>query len=387
MLSASEQLSHLLRGASEVKGAETLEAALRGRRPVVAKLGIDPTAPELHLGHAVVLQKLRQFQDFGHQAVLIIGDATAAVGDPSGRDATRPMLSESQIQENVRRLRTQIGKVLLTRDDRLEVAYNSQWFHDAEFEELLGMFSVVTVQQLLQRDTFRKRMENGQPISLQEMIYPVMQAWDSVEVNATVELGGQDQLFNCMLGRDVMQAKGMQPQTVLLMPILTGIDGSQKMSKSLNNHVPLAGDPYDMYGRVMSVPDALLPQWCRLLFDAEANTADPFATKKRLAYEIVARFHSADLAEGAADRFDRVFSKREQPDDVAKVAFASHPRLLDVLTASGMASSRTQARKLIEGGGVRVNGEKIGDPNHVVDLEISPVVQVGRRQFVKVEQG
>src|SRR5690242_4446259 len=305
----------LARNAVECLPAGALEARLKEGRPLRVKLGIDPTSPDLHLGHTVVLQKLRDFQDAGHTVVLIVGDYTARVGDPSGRSATRPVLSGEEIEANAQTYLEQAGHVL-SAGERLEVRRNSEWL-DMPMEDLFRLVRTVTVAQLLERDDFAKRMAAAQPVSLLELLYPVLQGYDSVAVRADVELGGTDQTFNLLMGRAVQAAYGQPPQVVLTMPLLTGLDGTLKMSKSFGNQIGITEPPEEMYGKTLSIQDAQLAAWYELLL-GRAVPADvgPRDAKRALAREIVARFHGASAAAEAEAAFDRVFIAREIPDDV-----------------------------------------------------------------------
>jgi tyrosyl-tRNA synthetase len=398
----SRSLEALLSGAAEVIPVEELRERLAGGRPLRVKLGIDPSRPDLHLGHAVVLRKLRQFQDLGHTAVLIIGDFTGLVGDPTGQSETRPMLTAEEMDENARSYLEQAGKVLDL--ERAEVRSNSEWLAGLTFADVIGLAEHLTVARLLERDDFSERYRAGKPISLVEFLYPLMQSYDSVAVKADVEMGGTDQTFNLLVGRDIQRGFGQEPQVVFTMPLLTGTDGVRKMSKSFGNHVGLTEPPEEQFGKVMSIPDELIGQWFRLctLLDLgeveilEQGLADgslhPADQKRRLAREIVALYNGEDAARAAEQRFHRVHREREIPEEVEEVAIPSDalrdgkvwlPRLI---AATGLASSNAEARRLIEQGGVRLDGEPLANP----DAEFVPeqlsgrVLQVGRRRFVRL---
>ncbi len=400
------QLDRLLPGAADViprdELAHKLERAAAEGRELRVKLGIDPSAPDIHLGHAVVLRKLRTFQDLGHTAVLIVGDFTGRIGDPSGRSETRPMLSPDELDANARSYFEQVGRVLDM--ERAEVTRNSEWLAPLTFADVARLASSVTVAQLLERDDFAARLREGIPISLQEFLYPLMQGYDSVAVRADVEMGGTDQTFNLLVGRALQRAHGMEPQVAFTMPLLAGVDGTRKMSKSYGNQVGLAEPPEEQFGKVMSIPDEVMAEWFRLCtglgpdeVDAvERGLADgtlhPGEQKRRLAREIVRLYHGEEAAGEAEDRFDRVFRAHEIPDDVPEAAVPSEAveggrvYLPKVLVATGLASSNSEARRLLEQGGVRLDGEQITDPNAEVSAAdlAGKVLQVGRRRFVRL---
>lgn len=397
------ELEVLLSGAAEVIPVEELEQKLGVRRPLRVKLGIDPSRPDLHLGHAVVLRKLRQFQDLGHTAVLIIGDFTGLVGDPTGQSETRPLLTPEELEKNARTYLEQAGKVLDMKG--AEVRRNSEWLAQLAFADVIGLAEHLTVARLLERDDFSERYRAGKSISLVEFLYPLMQGYDSVAVQADVEMGGTDQTFNLLVGRDIQRAHGQAPQVVFTMPLLTGTDGVRKMSKSFGNHIGLTEPPEEQFGKVMSIPDELIGSWLRLCTLVEPADADavergladdslhPAEQKRRLAREIVALYNGEEAARDAEERFDRVHKKREIPEDVEEVEIPPAalrdgkvwlPRLM---SAAGLASSNSDARRLIEQGGVRLDGQPVSDP----DAEFSQgelsgrVLQVGRRRFVKLK--
>ncbi|MCW3011214.1 MAG: tyrosine--tRNA ligase, partial [Solirubrobacterales bacterium] len=325
----AESAAFLSRNVVDALPARALEARLaacaREGRPLRAKLGLDPTAPDLHLGHTVVLQKLREFQDLGHKVVLIVGDYTARVGDPSGRSQTRPALSGEQIDANAETYKEQAFKVLRSEPELLEVRRNAEWL-DMSMVELFRLARTTTVAQLLERNDFSKRFAGGSPISVLELLYPLMQGYDSVAIAADVELGGTDQTFNLMLGRDVQRAYGMAEQSVMTLPILPGVDGVQKMSKSLGNHVGVTEPPGDMYGKTLSLPDAAMPQWFELLaVEAPPAGTGPRDAKRALARALVTRFHSEEAATAAEAQFDRLFVDRGVPDEIDPWALPAAP--------------------------------------------------------------
>jgi tyrosyl-tRNA synthetase len=377
----------LSRNAVDVLPKGALEARLNEGRPLRVKLGLDPTARDLHLGHTVVLQKLREFQDLGHTVVLIVGDYTARVGDPSGRSATRPVLSPEEIDAHARTYIDQVGKVLL-HDERLEVRKNSEWLQ-MEMEDLFRVVRTVTVAQLLERDDFAKRFAASEPISLLELLYPVLQGYDSVAVEADVEMGGTDQTFNLFMGRALQQSFGQKPQVVLTMPLLAGLDGEQKMSKSYGNAIGITEPPGEMYGKTLSIPDALLASWYDLLLGRPVPAdVSPRDAKRALAREIVTRFHGAAAAAEAEAGFDRVFIAHEIPDEIPEHVFAANGDLVHLpeLVAAAFGGSRSEARRKLSQGGVKLDGERMpAEPLDVPASELDGrVLQLGKRQFARL---
>ena len=358
MGSPSDDASRLIRNATEALPAgalaERLGVVAREGRPLRAKLGLDPTAPDIHLGHTVVLQKLREFQDLGHKVVLIVGDYTARVGDPSGRSTTRPQLSPAQIDANAGTYQRQAATVLRTEPELLEVRRNGEWL-DMRMDELFSLARTATAAQLLERKDFATRLAAGTPISILELLYPLLQGYDSVAVEADVELGGTDQTFNLMLGRDIQRAYGRPEQSVLTMPLLPGIDGEQKMSKSLGNHIGVTDPPGEMYGRTLSLPDAAMATWWSLLGVGDPpEGASPRDSKRALARGIVERYHGAEAAREAEADFDRRFVERGIPDDVTEHPVVVGERGVDLpaLIADAFGRSRSDARRLLAQGGV-----------------------------------
>ena len=379
---AAATAAHLTRNVVESLPAGALAARLASGRPLRAKLGLDPTASDLHLGHTVVLQKLREFQDAGHTVVLIIGDFTARVGDPSGRSATRPVLSGEEIDAHARTYVDQAAKVLRT-DSRFELRFNSEWL-DMGMEDLFRLVRVPTVAQLLERDDFSRRMKASEPVSLLELLYPVLQGYDSVAVRADVELGGTDQTFNLLMGRAIQTAFGQAPQSVLTVPILAGTDGVQKMSKSLGNHIGITEPPADVYGKTLSVPDAALGEWYDLLLGAQPPAGVSARDAKRaLARALVARFHGEAAAAEAEAAFDRVFVARELPEDVeeAEIRSPNGAVHLPELIADLFGGSRSEARRAIAQGGVKLDGEPVGALDLPAERLDGRVLQVGKRRF------
>jgi len=381
---AAATAAELTRNAVDCLPAGALVERLATSEPLRVKLGLDPTAPDLHLGHTVVLQKLREFQDLGHTVVLIVGDYTARVGDPSGRSATRPVLSPEEIDAHGRTYVAQAGKVLRT-DERLELRHNSEWL-DMPVEDLFRLVRTVTVAQLLERDDFAKRWAANEPISLLELLYPVMQGFDSVAIRSDVELGGTDQKFNLLMGRALQTTHGQRPQVVLTVPLLTGTDGERKMSKSYGNHIGITEPPEEIYGKTLSIPDALLREWYGLLLGteppAELSARD---AKHALARALVARFHGEEAAAAAAERFERVFVARELPSDVEEYVLAPQNGLVHLpqLIADAFGGSRSEARRKLAQGGVKLDGEPVAAERlDVPATELDGrVLQLGRRQF------
>src|SRR5262245_22162986 len=392
----------LLAGDAEVTPAEELDSKLALGRPLRVKLGLDPGAPMVTLGWAVVLRKLRQFQDLGHQAVLIVGDFTARVGDPSGKSETRPRQSKERVQELAARLLDQFWLILDER--RTEVRYNSEWLEPMDMEGILGLTSSYTVARMLERDDFAKRYAQGKPISIMEFLYPLFQGMDSVAVKADVELGGRDQTFNLLVGRDLQRDDGQDPQVALTMPILVGTDGVQKMSQSLGNYIGITEQPDDMFGKLARVPDELIADYRSLVVDffrdpseservakgLEVGSLDPWQEKRRLAREVVELYHGHGAGAAAEAAFDRVHKERELPEEIRDATIPADliadgaiylPKLLAAL---GLAESSSRARGLIEQGGVRLEGERVQEFEAPVDRLRGRVLQVGKRRFVRL---
>ena len=385
-------MADLTRNAVDVLPDGRLAEQLAGGRPLRVKLGIDPTTADIHLGHTVVLEKLREFQEAGHTVVLIIGDFTARVGDPSGRSSTRPLPSPEEIEANAATYQEQAFK-LLDRE-RTEVRFNSEWLRMAP-EALLGLLAQTTVARLLERDDFQKRLAAGQPIAALELLYPLLQGYDSVAVEADLELGGTDQTFNLLFGRDVQTSYGQLPQSILTMPILVGTDGVQKMSKSLGNYVGVTDAPEEMFGRLMSIPDEAMDDYYRLLLGAERPRVTANEAKRELARRLVDRFHGEGAGAGAEDHFNRVVRDHGVPEDVPSYDFASAVSgenglvMLPRLIGAGFELSSSEARRLIKQGGVKLDGEKVAPdtlelPRTVLD---GKVLQVGKRRFLSLRDG
>ncbi len=399
-----QQLKDLMRGCDALYTEQELRAKLQRAaktgKPLRVKLGLDPSAPDIHLGHSVVLRKLRQFQDLGHKAVLIVGDYTAMIGDPTGKNKTRPMLTDEQVEENAQTYFNQAGRILNMDEAAIEVHRNSDWLGKMNLADALKMASRMTVARMLERDTFEKRYKAGVEIYLHEFMYPLLQGTDSVAIHADVELGGTDQTFNNLVGRDLQKDAGQEPQCVMITPILTGLDGTQKMGKSLGNYIGLTDAAKDMFGKTMSIPDDLMKQWFTLLtlrpMEEVAVLCDPEKTHPRkakeiLAREIVASYYDEQTAEHEAEQFVKVFKEGSLREDMPDLAVPADqiedgkiwlPKLLNLV---GFAQSTSEGRRLIQGGGVSVDNEKMTDPGARVEVRDGMIVQVGKRRVGKVK--
>ncbi len=401
-ITPEEQLHIIKSGTAQIVPETALLDKLKRGKQLNIKLGVDPTAPDIHLGHAVPLRKLRAFQDLGHRVTLIIGDGTALIGDPSGRNSTRPQLSREQIAANAQTYVDQAFKII--DPEKTTLRYNSEWLLSMDLEGLLKIASKFSVARILERDDFHNRYTNNQSISLHEFLYPIMQAYDSVVIEADVELGGTDQLFNLLAGRELMEKMDMEPQVCLTLPLLEGTDGVRKMSKSYGNYIGLTDEPADMFGKVMSIPDEMMVKYYRLAstmpvdqIDAiEAGLANdelhPNRVKRDLAKNIVAAYYDEAAADAAEAEFDRVFKQHDLPTDIPEFAADLTPNdegkvyLAKLLAKAGMAGSVGEARRLIDGGGVKVNGEPVPAKEYNVAPELlkDATVQVGKRKFVKI---
>lgn len=396
-----EQATKLARNCEVLPGgieelAVKLQHAKDTNTPLRVKLGMDPTRPDLHLGHTVVLRKLREFQKLGHQIVLIVGGATAMIGDPSGKSETRPALTKEQVEENAKTYFEQISKVMDISD--VEVTNNADWLHKLNFTELLQLAGKVTVAQMMTRDDFAKRYSEGRPISIHEFFYPLMQAYDSVAIDADIEFGGTDQRFNTLLGRDIQSAYGKKyPQMVMLLPLIEGTDGLVKMSKTYPEHcISLTDSAKEMFGKLMSIPDTLIEKYYSLLTDIEpselkiienqikSGSVNPRDIKMNLAMTITEEYHGEEQAEHAKEEFISVFSKKGIPDDIQEFTGMNGKNILDVLCELGFVSSRSEAKRLVLGGGVKLNGEKITNIAHIVNLDSEIILQAGKRRFAKL---
>jgi len=395
----AEQIKVLTRGTVEVYTADELadrvaEAARAGRQLRI-KLGLDPTSPDIHLGHTVVLRKMRQFQDLGHKAVLIIGDYTARIGDPSGQDTGRPMLSAEQIEANAKTYFAQAGKILDTSEEKLEVRYNGEWLAQMQLADIIKLTASATVARMLERDTFEIRHKKGDPIGIHEFLYPLMQGYDSVMIKSDVELGGTDQTFNNLVGRDLQRLDGQKPQVVIVMPILVGLDGTEKMSKSKGNYIGVTDEPGDMFGKVMSISDDMMENYFTLLTDIQpdriADLTNPARThpkeaKVLLGKTIVTQFHDEEAARRAAAEFEKVFAKGQLPDDMPEVVIEADAIMASkLLVKCGLVESGGEAKRMIKQSAVSIDGNKVSDPNAEIEPTDGMVVQVGKRKFARLK--
>lgn len=383
-----EALSKIRRGTNEIISEEELKKKLSSGKKLRIKLGVDPTAPDLHLGHSVIINKLKTFQDLGHQVVFLIGDFTARIGDPSGRSATRPMMTEEQIMKNVKTYQDQVFKIL--DKSKTEVVFNGKWLSALGIEGLLKLASKHTVAQMLVRDDFEKRYKNDVPISIVEFMYPLLQAYDSVVLKADVELGGNDQKFNLLLGRDMQRDDGQEPQIVITMPLLEGTDGVRKMSKSYNNYISLNDAPNEMFGKIMSISDELMYRYYELLTQDDLETVKkmhPKEAKVSLAKQIVERYWTAQDAQKAEEEFNKIFAKKDLPTDIEEYACKTNKiKISQLLIDSSMVSSKNEARRLIEQGGVKINSEKINSDEEI-EIKNEIIMQAGKRKFRKIVYG
>lgn len=385
-MNGKSDITQILNNAVDAIPEKDLMERLQSGATLRVKLGIDPTAPDIHLGFVVVLKKLREFQRMGHTAVLVIGDYTARIGDPSGRSKTRPILSPEQIEANTLTYLEQAYLVL--GKDQTEVRHNSEWLAPLTLAEIIHLTRATTVARILERDDFNKRYAANDPITLTELLYPLMQAYDSVAIDADVELGGTDQLYNLLMGRQIMEYYGKRPQCVLTTPLLVGIDGKMKMSKSLGNYIGVTDPPNDMFGKAMSIPDQLMPDYYSLLLDRPLPEAEPIEQKREMARSLVRTFHGDQAVEEAERTFDKVV-RREVPEDIPEVELPELDEIwiVDLITLAGFANSNGEARRFIKGGAVRVGGEGVQDEK--LNLETSTladsVLQVGKRRYVRLK--
>ena len=399
MISAAEQFRLISHGVADLlpedEFKKKLEKSVATNTPLIVKLGLDPTAPDIHLGHTVVLRKLKLFQDFGHKVIILIGDFTARIGDPTGKSVTRPPLTEEQVITNAKTYQEQIFKVL--DPEKTEVRFNSEWLSKLDFADVLKLASKYTVARMLERDDFHKRYTEGRPISIHEFMYPLMQGYDSIALKADVEFGGTDQTFNLLMGRHLQGEEGMPEQTIIKMPILEGLDGVQKMSKSLGNYIGISEAPSEMYGKAMSIPDELMMRYFMLVTDMsieeqeqlgkdlESGAAHPRDVKMKLAHTIVRLYHGEEAANFGQEEFVRVFQKHAMPTDIPeyKVAFTEEPVFVpQLLSDAGLTASNGEARRSIKAGAFKIDGEKCNE-EHIV-LKDGMVLQVGKRKFIKI---
>ncbi len=391
LLPVSEQLNLIRRGISELISEEELKKKLSRGKPLLIKAGFDPTAPDLHLGHTVLFRKMAQFQQLGHRVIFMIGDYTAMIGDPTGRTELRPVLTPQQVLANAQTYKDQISKILDV--DKVEVRFNSEWLGPLRLADFLAIAGKLTVPRLLEREDFAQRLKAGASLTVTEAMYPLLQAYDSVALKADVELGGTDQKFNLLLGRPLQERYGQEPQVVLTMPLLEGTDGVQKMSKSLGNSIGVNEPPDQIYGKVMSIPDALMLRYYELLTDEDleqVKAAHPMEAKQRLGYLLVKQFHGEPAAKAAQESFNQVFRKRELPEEMKEFKV---PAVLikegkispvDLLSESKAAPSRAEAKRLIQQGAVDLDGTRITDPQTPITLKSGVVLKVGKRTFLKL---
>jgi len=396
MTSIKEQLQELVRGSDEVLPENGLEAKLKKNRPLIIKAGFDPTAPDLHIGHTVLINKMRQFQEFGHEVVFLIGDFTGMIGDPSGKNATRPPLSPEEIKANAATYESQIFKILDEKATRVD--FNSRWMGKMDAAGLIKLSSHHTVARMLERDDFNKRYTGGQPISIHEFMYPIVQGYDSVALKADVELGGTDQKFNLLVGRQLQQDFGQEPQIVMTMPLLEGLDGVQKMSKSLGNYIGITDAPGEMFGKIMSISDVLMWRYFELLSFRTLDDVNglkqrvdeglnPRDAKFELAQEIVERFHSAAAAVAAKDEFVARFQQGAMPEEMPEVSLQGRDGRLGIghlLKEAGLVSSTSEAFRMIKQGAVRIDGVRVEDRDLEIEAGNTSVYQVGKRKFARV---
>ena len=393
-----EQIDLILRGTEEIIPIEELEKKLetssKDNAPLQVKFGCDPSRPDLHVGHAVVLRKLRHFQDLGHKAVLLIGDFTAMIGDPSGRNKTRPQITMEETRQNARSYIDQASIVLSK--DSLDIVYNSDWLDKMDFSNVIRLSSKYTVARMLERDDFTKRYQDGIPISVHEFLYPLAQGYDSVHLKADVELGGTDQKFNLLVGRDLQKEAGQDPQVIITTPILEGTDGVEKMSKSYDNYIGLTDTPSEMYGRTLSIPDELIIRYFEyateipneelenIQADLKQGTSNPRDLKRQLARTLVSMYHDEQAAETAESEFDAMFINKDEPDDMPEYHLSEKEKLVSVMTGNNLVGSNGEARRMISQGGVRINKEKVDDIHLMLKPGEELVIKVGKRKFLRI---
>jgi len=397
----NEQMDILRTGVAEIfpedEIVKKIERSIVSKKPLTIKLGCDPSRPDLHIGHAVVLRKMRQFQDLGHQAILIIGDFTGMIGDPTGKSKTRPALSLEETRANGLSYFEQASYILS--ESNLTIKYNSEWLSTMSFADIIKLAAQYTVAQMLERDDFSKRFHANEPLSIHEFLYPLAQAMDSVAIKSDIELGGTDQKFNLIVGREIQKAYGVEPQGIIIMPILEGTDGIEKMSKSLGNYIAITDTPREMFGKVMSIPDTLITRYYQYAaMESESKTKElsiglaqgsihPRQAKVDTAMGVVAVYHGKEAGQAAFEEFERIFVKKDLPDIVDELSISelgSNPLIVDVLAHTGMVTSKGEARRLIQGGGVSIDGERISDISQTVDISNPRIIKVGKRKFLKI---
>jgi len=395
----NEQMDIIKRGTVEIipedELVKKLEKSLKTNKPLNVKLGCDPSRPDLHIGHSVVIRKLAQFQSLGHQAILIVGDFTGMIGDPSGRNATRPALTLEQTRINGESYFEQASKIL--NKEKTKIVYNSDWLSKMSFEDVIKLSSKYTVARMIERDDFTKRFKVGEPISIHEFLYPLAQAMDSVAIESDVELGGTDQKFNLLVGRDIQREFGLEPQVILTMPLLVGIDGVEKMSKSLDNYIGITDEPSQIFGRTLSIPDNLIYTYFELATDVsnnklaeiksqlESGNVNPRDIKRELARTLVTMYHNQEAAETAQAEFDNIFINKGLPDEIEEFSIGNNQEIniLDLIVLVNFAPSKAEARRLVQQGGVSIDGEKISDFKQIVFLKSGMILKVGKRKFIK----
>ena len=397
----NEHMDILRTGVAEIfpedEIVKKIERSISTKKPLIIKLGCDPSRPDLHIGHAVVLRKLRSFQDLGHQAILIVGDFTGMIGDPTGKSKTRPALSLEETRANGLSYFEQASYILS--ESNLTIKYNSEWLSTMSFADIIKLAAQYTVAQMLERDDFSKRFHANEPLSIHEFLYPLAQAMDSVAIKSDIELGGTDQKFNLIVGREIQKAYGVEPQGIIIMPILEGTDGIEKMSKSLGNYIAITDSPREMFGKVMSIPDTLITRYYQYAaMESESKTKElsiglaqgsihPRQAKVDTAMGVVAVYHGKEAGQAAFEEFERIFVKKDLPDIVDERSISelgSNPLIVDVLAHTGMVTSKGEARRLIQGGGVSIDGEKISDISQTVDISNPRIIKAGKRKFLKI---
>jgi tyrosyl-tRNA synthetase len=386
-MNLSEQLDFLAKGAVDLIDRNDLKSKLARGKPLIVKVGFDPTAPDIHLGHTVLIRKMKHFQDLGHRVIFVIGDFTGMIGDPTGKKATRPALTREEIEENAKTYQRQVFKILDPK--KTEIRFNSEWLMALGADGMIKLAAKYTLARMLERDDFRKRFDSHQPISIHELLYPLAQAYDSVALNADVELGGTDQLFNLLVGRNLMREYALEPQVVLTTPLLEGLDGVEKMSKSLGNYIGITEDPQTIFGKIMSISDDLMWKYYVLLTDHTPDRSKPMEAKRQLARLIIKDFHDAAAADKADEEFRRVFSERQVPTDVDEKTLpaAGEPQFLTkVIVAAGLAPTNKEAQRLVAQGGVLVDDTKVDNPKYTLDARAgrSYLLKVGKRRFARV---
>jgi tyrosyl-tRNA synthetase len=400
----NEQMDILKSGAAEVLPEDEIvkkvEYAIKKNKPMIIKLGCDPSRPDLHIGHAVVLRKMRQFQDMGHHAILIVGDFTGMIGDPTGKSKTRPALTIEETRANGQSYFDQASHILSEKN--LTIKYNSEWLSEMSFSDVIKLSAQYTVAQMLERDDFSKRFNANEPLSIHEFLYPLAQAMDSVAIKSDIELGGTDQKFNLIVGREIQKAYGVVPQGIIIMPILEGTDGVEKMSKSLGNYIAITDTPREMFGKVMSIPDTMITRYLQYAANASEaevkamseglanDTIHPRTAKVETAMRTVALYHGEEAGKAAFEEFERIFVKKDVPDEIEEriiTELGTNPLVVDVLAHTGMVASKGEARRLIQGGGASIDGEKVQDINDTIDLSSPRILKAGKRKFLKVWVG